>query len=81
MQQLSLEVTEAWNVRPSPIVQGARGLDQNVTVIFIHRATVNVLDLRNIESVTAHFRKSNSLVIAIWSFLHPTLPLTLAVST
>lgn len=83
MQPLSLEVIKAWNVRPTPVVQGARGLDQNVTVIFIHRATVDVLDRRKMESATAHFllKKPNPPVIAIWSSLHHTLRRTLVVST
>lgn len=45
MQKLALEVMQAWNVGPFPIVQGAGRLDQNITLVTLNGTGIHIPDL------------------------------------
>lgn len=45
MQQLALEVVQAWNIGPFPIVEGSLGGDEHVARVFIDRSIFDVLNL------------------------------------
>lgn len=46
VQQLALEIVETRNVRPLPVVQSTGRLNQDITIVFIHSAAINIANLR-----------------------------------
>jgi hypothetical protein len=55
VQELTLEVMQAWNVWPFPIVQGTSCLDQNVTLVTLNGAAIDISDLMWLASAVFQF--------------------------
>lgn len=55
VQQLPLEIMKTRNVGPLPVVQGTGRLNQDITVVPVHGAAIDIEDLRAMGSALSQF--------------------------